>query len=56
MIKIEEIPINDLQKAANLLSQNINNKELTISFFSLDSVNLKRYNANDLKQLIQVFK
>ena len=56
VIKIEEIPINDLQKAANLLSQNISNKELTISFFSLDSINLKRYNANDLKQLIQVFK
>ena len=56
VIKIEEIPINDLQKTANLLSQNINNKELTVSFFSLDSINLKRYNANDLKQLIQVFK
>ena len=56
VIKIEEIPINELQKAANLLSQNINNKELTISFFSLDSINLKRYNSEDLKQLIQVFK
>ena len=56
VIKIEEIPINELQKAANLLSRNINNKELTISFFSLDSINLKRYNAEYLKQLIQVFK
>ncbi len=56
VIKIEEIPINDLQKAANLLSQNMNNKELTVSFFSLDSINLKRYSSNDLKQLIQAFR
>lgn len=56
VIKIEEISINDLQKAANLLSQNINNPSLTISFFSLDSVNLKRYNADELMQLISIFK
>ena len=56
VIKIEEIPIGDLQKAARLLSDGINNGALTVSLFSLDSTNLKRYNAEDLRQLIQVFK
>ncbi len=56
VIKIEEIPINTLQQAATLLSEHLNNPQLTIGFFSLDSINLKRYNANDLMDVINRFK
>ena len=56
VIKIEEIPINTLQQAATLLSEHVNNQQLTIGFFSLDSINLKRYNANDLMDVINRFK
>ena len=56
VIKIETININTLQQAATLLSEHVNNKQLTVSFFSLDSVNLKRYNANDLMDVANRFK
>ena len=56
VIKMEEIDINTLKQAANLLSEQINNSQLTISFFSLDSINLKRYNADDLIEISNRFK
>ena len=56
VIKIEAIAINTLQEAATLLHEHINNQQLTISFFSLDSINLKRYNAHDLLDISKRFK
>ncbi len=56
VIKIEEITIKDLNAAANLLSQHIHNQQVTVSFFSLDSANLKRYNSNDLLEIANGFK
>lgn len=56
VIKIETIAINTLQEAATLLHEHINNQQLTISFFSLDSINLKRYNAHDLIDVSNQFK
>ena len=56
VIKIEAIAINTLQEAATLLHEHINNQQLTISFFSLDSINLKRYNAHDLIDVSNQFK
>ncbi len=56
VIKIEAIAINTLQEAATLLHEHINNQQLTVSFFSLDSINLKRYNAHDLIDVSNQFK
>jgi hypothetical protein len=56
VIKIEEVSVKDLDNAASLLSQHIHNQEVTVSFFSLDSVNLKRYNSNDLLKIANGFK
>ncbi len=56
VIKIEEISITTLREAAHVLSKHINNKQLTISFFSLDSINLKRYNPNDLIDVSKRFE
>ena len=56
VIKMEEINVNTLKEAATLLSEHVNNQQLTISFFSLDSINLKRYNANDLMDVTNRFK
>ena len=52
----EEVSVKDLNVAANLLSQHIHNQQVTVSFFSLDSVNLKRYNSNDLLKIANGFK
>lgn len=56
VIKIEEISLNTLKEAATLLSEHVNNQQLTLSFFSLDSINLKRYNWNDLIDVTNGFK
>jgi hypothetical protein len=56
VIKTEEISLNTLKEAATLLSEHVNNPQLTLSFFSLDSVNLKRYNPNDLTGVSNCFK
>jgi hypothetical protein len=56
VIKIEEVRLNDLQMAATILSQHIRNQQVMVSFFSLDSVNLKRYNASDLLEIANRFK
>ena len=56
VIKMEEIDVNTLKQAANLLSEQINNRQLKIGFFSLDSINLKRYNADDLKEISENFR
>jgi hypothetical protein len=55
VIKIEEVSLNDLKRAADLLSQYINNPHITVSFFSLDSVNLSRYASKDVLNLVQRF-
>ncbi len=56
VIKMEEISIKDLQSTSELLSQSVHNQQLTISFFSLDSNNLKRYNSIDLNKIIANFE
>jgi hypothetical protein len=56
VIKLEEVTIKDLNTAGNLLSQHIHNQQVTVSFFSLDSVNLKRYNSGDLKRIVNDFR
>jgi hypothetical protein len=56
VIKIEIVSMLDLKKAAEILSQNIDNQRFTISFFSLDPNNLQRFNVEDLKEIGDVFK
>ncbi len=56
VIKIEEVSVNDLNSAADLLSQHLHNQQVTISFFSLDSANLKRYDSSDLLKSVDAFK
>jgi hypothetical protein len=56
VIKLEEVSKTDLKIAADLLSQGIQNQQVTVSFFSLDSVNLKRYNSQDLKGIKDGFR
>ena len=55
-VRIEQISLKDLQEAADILSQNVDNQQLTLSFFSLDSTNLSRYNYEDLSKIVQSFK
>lgn len=55
VIKIEEVSLNDLKRAADLLSPHIHNPHITVSFFSLDSVNLSRYASKDVLDLVQRF-
>jgi hypothetical protein len=56
VIKLEEVSPENLKTAAQLLSQHIHNQRVTVSFFSLDSVNLKRYNSQELRGIVEGFR
>ena len=62
-IRLESIPLSlptgqagILTETADILTQNIDNQQLTIAFFHLDSVLLKRYNYENLHPIVQKFK
>jgi hypothetical protein len=55
-IRLESTPLSILTETTDILAQNLDNQTLTIAFFHLDSVLLKRYNYENLYPLIQKFK
>jgi hypothetical protein len=55
VIKIEVVSPKDLKAASKLLSEHIHNQALRLSFFSLDSANLKRYGVEDLRNIFSLF-
>ncbi len=48
--------VNILQKAADIIAQNINNQQLTIIFYHLDSVTLQRIRYEELENIIHRFQ
>jgi hypothetical protein len=54
-IRIEEAPLSNLTEAAQFLSQNIKNQQLTVAFYHLDSATLKKYRYEDLENIVQKF-
>jgi hypothetical protein len=55
-IRLENTPLSILTETADILTQNIDNQPLTIAFFNLDSVLLKRYNCGALEGLVGKFR
>ncbi|MBL7814010.1 MAG: hypothetical protein JNL70_03310 [Saprospiraceae bacterium] len=55
-IRIEDAPLSILTETAQILSQNINNQELTVAFYHLDSATLQKYRYEDLEKIVQSFK
>jgi hypothetical protein len=55
-IRIENTPLSILTETTDFLAQNIDNQPLTIAFYHLDSVLLKRYTWVDLGGLVGKFK
>ena len=48
--------VNILQKAADIIAQNINNQQLTIIFYHLDSVTLQRIRYEELENITHRFQ
>ncbi len=55
-IRIEDVPLSNLQSAAHFLSQNIKNQQLTVAFYHLDSAALQQYQYEDLENIAQIFR
>jgi hypothetical protein len=55
-IRLENTPLSILTETADILTQNLDNQPLTIAFFNLDSVLLKRYTVGDLDGLVGKFR
>jgi hypothetical protein len=55
-IRLENTPLSILTETADILTQNPDNQSLTIAFYHLDSVLLKRYTCGALDGIVQKFK
>jgi hypothetical protein len=55
-IRLENTPLSILTETADILAQNLDNQPLTIAFFNLDSVLLKRYTYGALDGIVRKFK
>ncbi len=55
-IRIEEVPLSNLQLAAQLLSQHIKNQQLTVAFYHLDPATLQQYRYEDLENIAHIFR
>jgi hypothetical protein len=55
-IRLENTPLSILTETADILAQNLDNQPLTIAFFNLDSVLLKRYTCGTLDGLVGKFR
>ena len=55
-IRLENTPLSILTETTDILAQNLDNQPLTIAFFHLDSVLLKRYTVKNLDGLVRKFK
>ncbi len=55
-IRIEEVPLSNLRSAAQFLSQNIKNQQLTVAFYHLDSTTLQQYRYEDLENIAHIFR
>lgn len=55
-IRLENTPLSILTETADILTQNIDNQPLTIAFFHLDSVLLKRYTCGAFDGLVGKFR
>ena len=54
-IRLENTPLSILKPTADLLAQHLNNQQLTVSFFHLDSRIIQRYHYEDLQDIINRF-
>jgi hypothetical protein len=54
-IRLENTPLSILQPTADLLAQHLNNEQVTVSFFHLDSAIIQRYHYEDLQDIIHRF-
>jgi hypothetical protein len=54
-IRLENTPLSILKPTADLLAQHLNNEQVTVSFFHLDSAIIQRYHYEDLQDIIQRF-
>ncbi len=54
-IKLEQVNIKTLREAADLLTENINNDDLNVIFYHLDSVQIADYSNEDLKNIYHRF-
>jgi hypothetical protein len=54
-IRLENTPLSILQESANLLAQHVNNQQLTVSFFHLDSLIVQRHRYEDLQDILNRF-
>jgi hypothetical protein len=55
-IRLENTPLSILTETTGILTQNLDNQPLTIAFYHLDSVLLKRYTCGTLDGLVRKFK
>jgi hypothetical protein len=55
-IRFENTPLSILTETADILTQNLDNQPLTIAFYNLDSVLLKRYTCGALGGLVGKFR
>ena len=55
VLRIDTVSIENLEKSAELLSKKFSGSVNEITFFSLDSVCLKRYNPEELKTIVKIF-
>ena len=56
IIRLEDVAVDKLEKAINLLKNEINNKTITLSFYHLDSLVIKRYPFEDLENVCKIWK
>jgi hypothetical protein len=54
-LKVEEISPDICLTAANQLEKNIHSEQITVSLFDLDSLNITRYDENDLEKIFSCF-
>ena len=54
-IRLENTPLSILTETADLLAQHIDNQQLTVSFFHLDSLIIQRYRHEDLQDIVNRF-
>ena len=55
-IRLENVPLSILQKTADLLAQKIDNQQLTVSFYHLDSLTFTHYRYEDLQDIVRRFR
>jgi hypothetical protein len=55
-LRVEGVPVNDLQDIANFTAKRIKNPEMNIVFFSCDSITLSKYSAHELQTVYNIYQ